>query len=109
MKKRSPKKYLDLNFDNFKWCIENDYQVYVKPLGEWFKNTKGEDEFFMNGQYKIATRRNGIKCLGKDFHYDSKGNKFNSTETLSEKTFKKEEDAFNDMVFVRKFLREKYG
>lgn len=109
MKRKSPKRYQDLNFDDIRWCIENDFQVYVKPLGEWFKNSDNKNEFSMNGQYKIATRRNGIKCLGKDNHYDTKGNEFNSKEVLSTKTFIKEEDAFNDMVFVRKFLREKYG
>ena len=32
---------------NFKWCIENDFQVYVKPIN-YSKN------------FKIAVRKGGI-------------------------------------------------
>jgi len=53
------KKYPALNFDAFKWCIDNDFQVYINPLGEWKKVKKvkivedkeveyEEDDFFMN-------------------------------------------------------------
>ena len=43
---------------DFKWCIDNDWQVYIKPI-----NTI---------HYKIAIRKGGISTNGKDKFYDSK-------------------------------------
>ena len=40
---------------NFKWCIDNDFQVYLVPT-------------IMN-RYKVAVRRKGITTNGKDFIY----------------------------------------
>ena len=41
--------------DDFRWAIQNDWQVYVKPYG--------------GGAY-IAVRKGGITACGKDYHYD---------------------------------------
>jgi len=118
--KKAPKKYPDLNFDAFRWCIDNDFQVYIKPLGDWkdVEKTKEVDgkevtyivqEFFMNGLYKIAVRRGGITSNGYDTYIDDKQRLHESKETLSGKVYKKEYDAILDLNYVYKLLKEKYG
>ena len=54
MKKK--KETQSLNIDNFRWCVENDFQVYLVPM-----DSQGK------GKYKIAVRRRGITTEGKDF------------------------------------------
>lgn len=118
-KKKVPKKYPDLNFDAFRWCIDNDFQVYISPLGEWkmVKKVKivedkeveyEEEEFFMNGLYKIAVRRGGISSSGYDYYYKNEV-KYLATETLSDKVYNKEYDALLDLNYVYKLLNRKYG
>lgn len=119
-KKRVYKKYPDLNFDAFRWCIDNDFQVYISPLGTWedVKKTREVDgvmeefiekEFFMNGLYKIAVRRGGISSNGYDSYYDENGKKNLSKETLSEKTYSKEYNALLELNYVYEQLKRKYG
>ena len=98
MKKRKVKQLSKvLNFDDMRWCVENDFQVYLVPLTNDGK-----------GEHKIAVRRGGITTEGKDYK-DVNGVEFRSQETLSEKTFKNSKEAHNYLNYVFKQLRNKYG
>jgi hypothetical protein len=87
-----------LNSDDFRWCVENDFQVYLVPL-----TPEGE------GAYKIAVRRKGITTEGKDFITDSLGREVRSKEKISDITFKNQSDARDHLNYVYKYLRTKYG
>jgi len=97
MSKKNKKLYQGLNSDDFRWCIENDFQVYLVPL-----TIDGK------GEYKIAVRRFGITTEGRDF-IETNGRMVNSKETLSEKTFKNIREAHDHLNYVYKHLRAKYG
>lgn len=116
-KKNNKKLFQDLNSDDFKWCIENDFQVYILPLS--VKKTKMvfndetqeeelEEYYEASGLFKIAVRRGGITTEGKDWTI-LKGRRFNSKETLSELTFGSQLDAHNHLNYTYKYLRNKYG
>lgn len=114
--KTSKRSYRDLSFKNLQWCIDNDFQVYVKPLTvespEPVYNRVGQKisdtTHTMTGEYKIAVRRNGISSEGRDY-IKKNGRVVKSKETLSEKTYSKEADAFKDLGYVYNQLRRKYG
>jgi len=98
-KKKIQQKYQDLNFNDFRWCIENDFQVYVKPLSSDGK-----------GFYKIAVRRGGISSKGLDYYKEECTKKvYKSKETLSEKIFKNKNEAFSHLNYVYGHLKKKYG
>lgn len=100
MKNNKKKKlYQGLNFDDFKWCIENDFQVYLVPLSE--KNVAP-------GKFKIAVRRGGISTEGKEYK-EVNGRPFKSKEALSELTFDNQKDASDHMNYVYRHLRRKYS
>jgi hypothetical protein len=88
-----------LNFDDFKWCIDNDFQVYVVPL---------VDNDIPTGEYKIGVRRGGINSLGKDA-VELNGVIYRSKETLSELTFKNQKEALDHLNYVYGLLRRKYS
>lgn len=82
-----------INPDDFRWAIQNDWQVYVKPYG--------------GGAY-IAVRKGGITACGKDYHYDREtGLEYYSKENLGKVYYKKIEMAMEVLPKVYKFLR--YG
>ena len=91
--------YQGLNFDDFRWCIQNDFQVYVVPLVENNRPT---------GSFKIAVRRNGITTNGKDY-IKLNGIVYKSKETLSELTFKNQNQALDHLNYVYGLLRRKYS
>lgn len=116
-KKNNKKLFQDLNSDDFRWCIENDFQVYILPLSVkktkmvFNEETQEEDieEYYeASGLFKIAVRRGGITTEGKDWTI-LKGRRFNSKETLSELTFGSQLDAHNHLNYTYKYLRNKYG
>jgi len=111
-RKSSKKLFKDLNSDDFKWCIENDFQVYILPLSVKKTMTvfdcETEEYYEANGLFKIAVRRGGITTEGKDWTI-LKGRRFNSRETLSELTFSSYMDAHNHLNYTYKYLRQKYG
>jgi hypothetical protein len=43
------------SYSDAKWCIDNDYQVYIKPDGPGAR---------------ICVRHGGISSCGKDNYYD---------------------------------------
>ena len=99
--------YQDLNFDAFKWCIQNDFQVYVKPVVNVSK-INGISYYHKTGSYNIAVRRKGISTNGKDY-LESKGRTIRSKEVLSEVVFDSQDIAFNHINGVYEYLKEKYG
>lgn len=82
---------------DFKWCIENDFQVYVKPIN-------------YSSQFKIAIRKGGITTSGKDsFYCKIKQTTIYSSETLGSKLYKNQKLAMKVLPSVYKYLRETYG
>lgn len=79
---------------NFKWCIDNDFQVYLVPT-------------IMN-RYKVAVRRKGITTNGKDFIYINDV-RIESKVVLSESDYKNITEASEYAHEVREILRKKYG
>ena len=43
------------NCSSFKWCVDNDWQVYIRLIG---------------ARYRIAIRKGGISSCGKDYYYE---------------------------------------
>lgn len=117
-KKKIPRPlYQDLNFDDFRWCIDNDYQVYVFPLTSLHKETYYNDKtdeltvvenYIETGKYKIAVRKNGITTEGYDQKV-IKGKTVKSKETIGELTFNSQREAFEHLNYVYGYLRRKYG
>lgn len=103
-KKKTVKKlFQDLNFDDMKWCIDNDFQVYLVPL-----TTKMNNFTYLTGEFKIGVRRRGITTEGLDFKFVN-GRKITSKETFSELTFASQSEAEAHLNYVYKHLRNKYG
>lgn len=88
------KKSSYLTFSNLKWCIDNDFQVYIKP-----------DQY---NKWKVAYRRGGITTEGKDKKLIN-GSMFYSVEVEGEKTYKNQKSAMAVVPDVYDFLRKKYG
>ena len=95
MKKK--KETQSLNIDNFKWCIENDFQVYLVPM-----DSQGK------GKYKIAVRRRGITTEGKDFIIKDEI-RIDSKVTIGKEVYKNSAEAANNLNEVYEFLRRTYG
>jgi hypothetical protein len=85
---------MNLNSD-FKWCIENDWQVYIKII-----NTL---------HCKIAIRKGGISTNGRDHWYDKeKGLTLYSKEHLGKEVYRCQKKAMNKLPEVYKYLRDNY-
>ena len=95
MKKK--KETQSLNIDNFRWCVENDFQVYLVPM-----DSQGK------GKYKIAVRRRGITTEGKDFIVKD-GIRIDSKVTIGKEVYKNSAEAANNLNEVYEFLRRTYG
>lgn len=108
MKKRRVRPLsLELNFDDFRWCIKNDFQVYLVPLKKC-TSIAGNKHYSSTGEFKIGVRRRGISTDGLDKLYVNGRDVF-SKETLSDETFDNHYDAMEYLNYVYKQLREKYG
>lgn len=77
---------------NFKWCIENDLQVYIKP----------EHSFT-----RICIRRGGITSEGKDYYYTN-GVRVNTPEQRGTVLYRSQDLAAKELNKVYKYLREKH-
>lgn len=95
MKKK--KETQSLNIDNFRWCVENDFQVYLVPIDPQGK-----------GKHKIAVRRRGITTEGKDFIVKD-GIRIDSKVTIGKEVYKNPAEAANNLNEVYEFLRRTYG
>ena len=81
---------------NFKWSVENDFQVYVKLT-----------EF--SGHCRIAIRKGGISTEGKSSVYCKETSLTTySTETLGSVLYKSQVKAFEKLPSVYKYLKETY-
>lgn len=90
---KKAEKIPSFNPDDFNWCIENDFQVYIEPMPM--------------KRYKIAVRRKGITTEGKDVKF-VKDLEIRSTVTLTKMDFKNILDASRYMPIIYKYLRETY-
>lgn len=72
----------------FNWCIENDYQVYIKPDGP---------------HYRIAIRNGGITTEGKNSLYVD-GIERTSSEVLGSVRYKTGDAAAEKLTEVYKYL-----
>ena len=79
--------------DDFRWALQNDWQIYVKPYG--------------GGAY-IGVRKGGITSHGKDYRYDEvTGIEYRSKENLGKVYYKNINEAMKALPKAYKFLR--YG
>ncbi len=81
---------------DFKWCIDNDFQVYVQPI-------------YGSGHCSIAIRKGGISTDGKSSKYcHEKQMMLYSEETLGSVIYKNQKLANEKIPDVYKYLRETY-
>lgn len=78
--------------NDFNWCIENDFQVYIKP----------EHSFA-----RICIRRGGITSEGKDCYYIN-GVMVNTLEQKGTVLYKSQLLASKELKKVYKYLRDRY-
>lgn len=81
-------------YSDLKWCIDNDWQVYVVPT--------------IAKYCKIAIRKGGITTDGKDYKYIN-GIRHTSQEYLGGIEYKTQKEAQAAMPDVYEKLRKKYG
>jgi hypothetical protein len=82
------------NCSSFKWCVDNDWQVYIR---------------FIGARYRIAIRKGGISSCGRDYYYDKDtGETFTSEENLGSVMYKKQEEAESKIWEVYAYLRKRY-
>mgnify|MGYP003122688540 FL=1 len=79
---------------DFKWCIENDWQVYIVP--GTYKD------------HKIAIRKGGISSHGKDYRRDVYGAEYYSSEIVGSKLYKTQQEAMLEIKNLYKQIRKKY-
>lgn len=94
MKRKKRLENPNFNFDDFKWCIENDFQVYPK-VNKY-------------GKFHIAIRPGGISTQGRN-SYMKNGVELTSKEKLGNLEFKTIHDLADYLPVVYKNLRKKYG
>jgi hypothetical protein len=83
------------NFNDFKWCIDNDWQIYPIP------SSRGT-------RLRIAIRRGGISTNGKDVHKTEEGITLTSKETIGDMEFKNIRDLSDHLPTLYKQIRQKY-
>ena len=82
------------SISDFKWCIDNDWQVYIVREG--------------NGA-RIAIRKYGITTQGKDSIYDKEaGINIYSKETLGKILYNNQNKAMSHIYEVCGKIRDKY-
>ncbi len=80
------------SYSDAKWCLEHDYQVYIKPI---------------DGQFCIAIRRGGVSSEGKD-RYFVNGVEISTPEILGSMRYKTVEKATEKIPEVYKYLKERH-
>jgi hypothetical protein len=81
-------------YSDLKWCIDNDWQVYVVPT--------------IAKYCRIAIRKGGITTDGKDYKYVN-GIRYTSQEHLGSIEYKTQKEAQASIPSVYEKLRQKYG
>jgi hypothetical protein len=92
MKKDLP--ILPFSSEDFKWCVENDFQVYA---------THGAD-----GNLRVAIRRGGITTEGKDYVIINNSKK-TSKEMLGEIIYKNMDELSTYLPAIYKQIKKQYG
>lgn len=92
------KKKTELDFhSDFNWCVDNDFQVYIKPME-------------LTGHCRIAVRKGGISTKGKPSLYcKEKDITIYSKETLGSVLYKNQNKAAEKLPEVLNYLRNLYG
>jgi len=80
-------------YSDLKWCIDNDWQVYIVPTIAKF--------------CRIAIRKGGITTDGKPYKYID-GVKHTSQEFLGKIEYKNQNDAQRALPDVYKEIRKRY-
>ena len=82
------------SYSDAKWCIDNDYQVYIKPDGPGAR---------------ICVRHGGISSCGKDNYYDPDRKVWlKSKEVVGQVYHKSQEKAQLEVPSVYKYLRQRH-
>lgn len=83
-------------YENRKWCHENDFKIFVRPLG------------FGDKQCKICVQRGGISTDG--YEYKEVNGVMKEAKIIEgEITYKSQEDAYKAVPILEKKLRDRYG
>lgn len=80
------------SYSDAKWCVDNDYQVYIRPI---------------DSQFCIAIRRGGISSHGKDWRVEN-DIEYTSSEVLGSMRYKTVEKATEKIPEVYKYLKERH-
>lgn len=89
----SPLKPTKNFYSDLKWCIENDWQVYIVPtIGKFCR---------------IAIRKGGITTEGKDYKYID-GVRHTSREHIGDIEYKTQAEAQIALADVYEKLRQRY-
>lgn len=86
---------------NFKWCIDNDFQVYIKP-DKYFKESRT-----VSKQYRICVRRGGITTSGLD-SVEINSILYESKEKVGTILYKTQEEAEAALPKLYEELRRRY-
>lgn len=95
-KKDDVKTKSQIIYENRKWCHENDFKIFVRPLG------------FGTRQCKICVQRGGISTDGYELK-EVNGVMKAAKIVEGEITYKTQEDAFKAIPELERKLRERYG
>lgn len=90
---------------NFNWCVDNDFQVYIRPV-EWISNGRGG--YYGGKECQIHIRKGGITTEGKEYVWKD-GVKFYSKVTVGNKVYGSHVEAAEACWDVYAKLRERYG
>jgi hypothetical protein len=86
---------------NFSWCVENDFQVYVRP-----------DQYYESGtvskQYRVCVRRGGITTCGLDYK-EINNSVYESVEVVGDVLHKTQKDAEDALPELYEKIRKSYG
>ena len=96
------KDQLLIHHSNFKWCIENDFQVYVEPEFQYTGSRTGSKSFV------VVVRRGGITTCGLDFK-EINYTLYESKAVRGSVVYKTQREAEESLPDLYKKLRERYG
>lgn len=90
------KKSVNEVYENRKWCHDNDFKIFVRPLG------------FGTKLCKICVQRGGISTDGYD-QKEVNGVMKTAKIVEGEITYKTQEEAYKAIPELERKLRERYG
>ena len=86
---------------NFKWCIDNDFQIYVKP-DKIYKESNT-----VSKQFRVCVRRGGIKTNGRD-EIEINSVLHTSKEVVGKVLYKTQQEAEAALPLVYETMRKRY-